>query len=443
MKLNKIPLICFAIISLQMVQTNIIYAQLPKDQIAEIAEKITVLIQSPGSPGSGIIINKRGNIYTVLTAAHVVNFINQGEEADVTTFDNKTYKINTNNIEIFADNSGNNLDLALVEFTSDGDYAIANLGDSSQLKRGANVYVAGFPIATTAINRRLLTFTSGELTAVASNPLADGYGIVYNNNTLPGMSGGPVLNDQGDLIGVHGKADAESTKATDDPNIRVKTGFNLAIPINTYIGLRQPRENIFARVSSLPTSDDYFMTGSEKYQQGDYLGAIADYNMAIVINPDYADAFNNRGAAFDTLDKHEEALADYNQALNINPNKERTYYNRGTIYLDLGNYEQAIIDYNQALTLNSNYVSAYNNRGLAYYNLGNYEQAISDYSQALQLNSNDPDIYNNRAISYYIQGMYEEARRDLEKARDLFRQEGKENDYQRVTKLLGKIPYNY
>ncbi len=440
MKYDKIPTIIGGIITTIIVQTKISYAQLPKDKIGEIAEKITVLIQGPGSPGSGIIINKNGNTYTVLTAGHVVNFINEGEEADVTTFDNEIYSINTKNIKTFQDNLGKTIDLATMEFTSDKNYTLANLGDSSLLKRGTSVYVAGFPIATSAITSSLLTFTSGDLTAVASKPLADGYGLVYSNNTLPGMSGGPVLNDQGELIGVHGKADAENTKATDDPTIRVKTGFNLAIPLNVYLDLSQPSVSTSAAPYHFSTADDYFLRGSEKYNNGDYLGAITDYNMALMINPDYAYAYNNRGTIFDTLGEQEQALADYNNALRLNPNDERAYYNRGTIYLEIGNYDQALADYNNALRLNPEHISAYNNRGLAYYDLGYYDQAIKDYDFALALNPNDPDVYNNRGLAYYDLGNYEQASRDLQQSANLFQQQGRQNDYQRVINILNKIP---
>ncbi len=45
------------------------------------------------------------------------------------------------------------------------------------------------------------------------------------------------------------------------------------------------------------TADPWLEAGDQKYDSGDYQGAISDYTSAIQINPNYADAYNNRGNA--------------------------------------------------------------------------------------------------------------------------------------------------
>ena len=210
-------------------QCNIVYAISATD-VGTIAEAITVLINTPGSPGSGVIVAQDGDTYTVLTAKHVVNSINAGEEAYVTTNDGNRYSVNTYRIRKYKD-----VDLAVLEFKSLKQYKVAKLGDSAKVAIGSLVYVAGFPLPTVAMNRSTFNLTSGKITAKETDTYKDGYGLVYDNPTISGMSGGAVLNEAGELIGIHGRADTESTKPTDNPNIALKTGFNLAIPINTYI----------------------------------------------------------------------------------------------------------------------------------------------------------------------------------------------------------------
>ena len=56
----------------------------------------------------------------------------------------------------------------------------------------------------------------------------------------------------------------------------------------------------------------------------DYYGAIADYNKAIELNPNFADAYNNRGLAKYDLKDYKGAIADYNKAIELNPNLRRT-----------------------------------------------------------------------------------------------------------------------
>ena len=79
--------------------------------------------------------------------------------------------------------------------------------------------------------------------------------------------------------------------------------------------------------------------------------AIADYNKAIEINPDDADAYNNRGWVLYNLGKDKEAIADYNKAIEINPDHAKAYGNRGLLYDQLGDRQRAISDLQKAAQL--------------------------------------------------------------------------------------------
>ena len=80
---------------------------------------------------------------------------------------------------------------------------------------------AGFPLATTAITASIYNFTEGKVTANANRPLAGGYSLVYSNNTLPGMSGGPVFNDAGETIAIHGKGDVQQTNRASELSMTI------------------------------------------------------------------------------------------------------------------------------------------------------------------------------------------------------------------------------
>ena len=133
------------------------------------------------------------------------------------------------------------------------------------------------------------------------------------------------------------------------------------------------------------TAEEWFNSAYEKGESGDYQGAIADYNQAINIKPDYADAYYNRGIAKSDLGDKQGAIADYNQAIKIKPDYAYAYNNRGSAKDDLGDYQGAIADYNQAINIKPDFALAYYNRGNAKYNLGDKQGAIADYNQAAQL----------------------------------------------------------
>ncbi|MFM6036357.1 MAG: trypsin-like peptidase domain-containing protein, partial [Sphaerospermopsis kisseleviana] len=93
-----------------------------------------------------------------------------------------------------------------------------------------------------------------------------------------------------------------------------------------------------------------------------------------------------RGELLGELKKYQEAIADYTQAITINPQYPDAYYNRGVVKSDLGDTAGAIADYTQAITINPQDAKAYYNRGIAKSKLGDKDGAITDYTQAIIIN---------------------------------------------------------
>ncbi|WP_084386904.1 tetratricopeptide repeat protein [Anabaena sp. CA = ATCC 33047] len=174
----------------------------------------------------------------------------------------------------------------------------------------------------------------------------------------------------------------------------------------------------------------YYNRGLARSALGDKQAAIEDYNQAIKINPNYANAYNNRGVARDDLGNKQAAIEDYTQAIKINPNYANAYNKRGLARSALGDKQAAIEDYNQAIKINPNYANAYNNRGNVHYALGDKQAAIEDYTQAININPNDADAYYNRGNARSALGRKQAAILDFRKSADLYKQQGKESDYQ-------------
>jgi tetratricopeptide (TPR) repeat protein len=119
--------------------------------------------------------------------------------------------------------------------------------------------------------------------------------------------------------------------------------------------------------------------------QGNFESAIADYDEALRLNPEYTSAYNNRGSAKHMLGDLDGAIADFNEVLRLDPEHVNAYYNRGIAKQDLGDLQAAIADYDEALRLNSEYVVAYLNRAIARVYLEDWEGALSDWREAQRL----------------------------------------------------------
>ena len=100
-----------------------------------------------------------------------------------------------------------------------------------------------------------------------------------------------------------------------------------------------------------PLADNFFNSGVDKYKQGDYQGAIADYAKAIEINPQDVGAYTNRGIAKNGLKDYQGAIADYNKALEINPKDAIAYSNRGASKELIGDLKGACDDWRKAVGL--------------------------------------------------------------------------------------------
>ena len=83
--------------------------------------------------------------------------------------------------------------------------------------------------------------------------------------------------------------------------------------------------------------------------------------------------------------EHDKAIEAYTRAIALNPNYANAYNNRGLAYGNKGQLDRAIEDYNKAIALYPNFADAYGNRGVAYYMKGNMGKAISDLQKACDM----------------------------------------------------------
>ena len=106
--------------------------------------------------------------------------------------------------------------------------------------------------------------------------------------------------------------------------------------------------------------------GAELAEQARLEDAIPEFDEAIRLSPQDAEAYYNRGLSYGNLGQHQRAIQDYDEAIRIDPRLAPAYLNRGTTYADLGQLQRAIEDYGEAIRLDSQLALAYLSRGDTY-----------------------------------------------------------------------------
>ena len=129
----------------------------------------------------------------------------------------------------------------------------------------------------------------------------------------------------------------------------------------------------------------FFAIGCLLWEGGKAEKALAAYDTAIRLQPDYAEVYNNRGNIKNRLGCSDDAPTDYDTAIRLNPNFAEVYSNRGAMKFRLGEHAAALTDLNEAIRLQPDFMNAYINRGITQLGLNNIDEARLDLQTALEL----------------------------------------------------------
>lgn len=396
-------------------------------EIESIAKAVTVEInlREAKSVGSGIIIERQGDLYSLITNRHVVC----GRTRKCTTpppaetyilklGSRQEYKVAAKSVKLL----GKDLDLAIVQFRSNRAYPVAQVADPGSLKVEDTVYTSGYPATPPGFS-----FNEGKATAVVNKRLKEdrgGYTIVYDAQTQPGMSGGGVFSQEGRLVAVHGQGERyqentqlETVSSSGINNIREevgsKIGFNRGIPVRWVVqGLADRgiklgnRRSVNLAQTAASSADEYFIAGFNRWVEpgADVVAgkrlAINEFSQAIRINRRYLFAYLLRAITYTQLQEDRLAVADYASAIAIDPKNAVVYNNRGILKKGkLNDPQGALADYNRAIAIDPKYTGAYINRGfLKVGKLNDLQGALADYNRAIAIDPKNAVAYNNRGI---------------------------------------------
>lgn len=167
----------------------------------------------------------------------------------------------------------------------------------------------------------------------------------------------------------------------------------------------------------------YENRGLHKNFNGDYKGAIEDYNSCLALKPDKRSAFWNRAVSYANQKDYGKALTDNLKAIPMYTDDAKSL---STLYNNRGNYQRlsgdnngAIESYGLAIQNRKDYPVAYKNRARSYANLKKFPKAIEDISSAISLYASDSFYV---ASAYCDKGEYNDRSNKINEARDCYNQ---------------------
>ena len=188
------------------------------------------------------------------------------------------------------------------------------------------------------------------------------------------------------------------------------SGINEAMLFPDFDGFaRLHRENV---PYTEPTATDYFNRGKKAFESPEE--AIANYDMAIELNPNESDYYEWRGYANRDLKRVDEAIADFDRMVEIDGSFV-AYEVRGLEHFKLKRYQQAIADFRKVIELAPDSAYGYGMLGEVMCELEQYQEAIPYLDKYLQIASKVA-IYLLRGNAKEQIGDLEGARADLESA---------------------------
>jgi tetratricopeptide (TPR) repeat protein len=345
-------------------------------------------------------------------------------------------------------NSGNSFQVkSVLAVDAEGDVALLKVEappnlvrplplDRTSPQEGESIVVIGNPFGLEG------SVTNGIVSAVRDIP---GFGRIIQITApiSPGSSGSPVVNMQGQVIGVAtlqitggqsvNFAIPSERIAQLDRNSQSENSQQLSLGelvASTSRNKRAKAVEYFRDGLSFLSKDDcqsalpYFQKATESdnaygeawaqagfcnEKLGRHAEAIEASKKAVNIRPS-AESYFNIGLASYYLKQYRESEQAYRQAIKIDPyNAADAYYALGLTYRDWGQFDDEIQAYKHALRLKPDYASAYDRLGQRYLQLKKFAEAVDAFKQLAALRPADASVQNNLGEVYEAMNKHDES----------------------------------
>src|SRR6266568_318302 len=143
-------------------------------------------------------------------------------------------------------------------------------------------------------------------------------------------------------------------------SLELASAFSQAMALHQ-TGRLAEAEKIYGQILKVQPNhaDSLHLLGVIYSQQGDHAAGLRQINLSLKVNSKNAHALYNRGRSLQELKRFDEALASYDKARALKPDYAELFNNRGLVLQELKRFDEALLSFERALTLQPDYADAH------------------------------------------------------------------------------------
>jgi tetratricopeptide (TPR) repeat protein len=153
----------------------------------------------------------------------------------------------------------------------------------------------------------------------------------------------------------------------------------------------------------------YYIGSLNLIHLGNYEGAVNCFDIALSIDENFIEAWNDCGMAYSILEDDENALMCFEEALNIDPDYKQAIYNMGATLADMGRYSESLVYLDRILEKEPDNFKAMFYKGNVLYFMEKEEESIEYFIKALKIDKNQPELWNYLGYVQFSIGQNHEA----------------------------------
>ena len=349
---------------------------------------VVVAIDKEGraeSLGSGFIVREDGAVVTNYHVIHMASDIMIKTGTKVRDVEGVLYVDPEN-------------DLAIIKMEGKG-YPTVRIGDAGNLRVGEKVYVVGNPHGLE--NTISEGIVSGIREVDATRKL-----LQITAAISPGSSGGPVFNDNGEVVGI------ATFLIADAQNLNFAIAVNLVTPGLSRKELAKPQNA--CQVDYRSTAACWYYEGLAWGIAGRLDKATEAFKRSLSIDSKRVDTYVNLGVTYAKAERYDDAVRMFTEALKMDSNKPDVLALLGATYGEMGKYSEALATFKSSNSFKPE-ATTYYNLAIVYGKMDRHAEALEAAKEAVRLKPEYADAHGYLGFEYTMQRAYNEAAAEYKK----------------------------